>query len=383
VALQREAKKTQALAHPNIIAVFDFDRDGDLIFITMEALEGSSLLDILRGRSDKSLSHKDKIDIIKQVSTGLSHAHSKGLVHSDLKPANIFLTRDGTVKILDFGIARAANQEKYADNFDPGTFGAISESYASLEMWESQQPDPSDDVYALGIIAYELLGGAHPYKRKSSLFAFNERLAPSRLRIANPFIKRVLQHAIELKRENRIADAKTFRKKFSRAKSLPRRIASACAIVTLAIIANLIYLSTIDTPQQVIVTVDASDDSSVTTDIEPANTPDAANSIQNPVVSALPDEVQARFDRNIEDAGLALELGDVQTSAKHLDAAYTISPAHPDVAKGRQAVLEWFKTTYKNTESPELQQFLQQQITLLNEYLVFESLDFAEVYENN
>jgi hypothetical protein len=133
----------------------------------------------------------------------------------------------------------------------------------------------------------------------------------------------------------------------------------------------------------VIVTVDTNDDSSVTTDIEPANTPDAENSIKNPAMAVLPDEVQARFDRNIEDADLALELGDVQTSAKYLDAAYTISPAHPDVAKGRQAVLEWFKTTYKNTESPELQQFLQQQITLLNEYLVFESLDFAEVYENN
>ena len=103
ITLQREARKTQELAHPNIVTVYDFDRDGDLIYLTMEELKGKSL-DELLADSKITLSLKQKLDILQQIAQGLTYAHSKGIVHSDLKPANIFITDKNVVKILDFGI---------------------------------------------------------------------------------------------------------------------------------------------------------------------------------------------------------------------------------------------------------------------------------------
>ena len=104
ITLQREARKTQELAHPNIVTVYDFDRDGDLIYLTMEELKGKSL-DELLADSETILSLKQKLDILQQIAQGLAYAHSKGIVHSDLKPANIFITDKNIVKILDFGMS--------------------------------------------------------------------------------------------------------------------------------------------------------------------------------------------------------------------------------------------------------------------------------------
>src|SRR5690606_19900936 len=211
--LQREAKKTQALAHPNIVTVYDFDREGDLVFLTMEELKGHPLKDVLRGKTNIVLTNKKKIQIITEIARGLAYAHSKGIIHSDLKPANLFYTDKETIKILDFGIARAANEEIYQDNFDAGELGALTYPYASLEMIEHLQPHPSDDIYALGIIACEVLGGLHPYNGKDAKHAQENHMVPVLPKTRNLLLQRFLKQSVALERKNRIDAAQVFIKK--------------------------------------------------------------------------------------------------------------------------------------------------------------------------
>jgi serine/threonine protein kinase len=173
VALQREAKKAQRLAHPNIVTVYDFDRDGTRVFMTMEYLQGEPLDVVIRRRGAAGgLPRKEALEILERLSRGLAYAHEEGFVHSDLKPGNVFLTREGNAKILDFGIARAARVKAGPEGgehtrFDPATIGAITPAYASPQMLAGEVPVPADDVYALGCIANELLTGLHPYRDAS------------------------------------------------------------------------------------------------------------------------------------------------------------------------------------------------------------------------
>ncbi|MEL7451196.1 MAG: serine/threonine-protein kinase, partial [Pseudomonadota bacterium] len=107
-ALQREARKAQDLAHPNIVNVFDFDRDGDDVYMTMEYLEGEPLDELIQKQAMSGLPKDEAFPIIRGMALALNYAHEKGIIHSDFKPANCFLNKDGVVKVFDFGIARAA-----------------------------------------------------------------------------------------------------------------------------------------------------------------------------------------------------------------------------------------------------------------------------------
>jgi serine/threonine protein kinase len=167
LALQREARRAQTLAHPNIITVYDFDRDGDVFFMAMELLQGSPLDEVIKAHRERGgLPTQEALQIIVQLARGLSYAHTNNIVHSDFKPSNAFLLKDGGVKLLDFGIARATKlPEGEKTRFDAGSLGAMTLPYASCEQFERQDPDPSDDVYALGVVSYELLTGRHPFER--------------------------------------------------------------------------------------------------------------------------------------------------------------------------------------------------------------------------
>lgn len=162
-SLQREAKKAQTLSHPNIVTVYDFDRDGETAFITMEYIEGESLKEHLREVTRMPF---DKAQyVIERVARGLAYAHQQGFAHADIKPANIFLGKNGIVKILDFGIAKAfseVNQEKRS-LADALTEGALTPGYASLEMLQGEAPLPVDDVYSLACMFYEMVRGRHPF----------------------------------------------------------------------------------------------------------------------------------------------------------------------------------------------------------------------------
>ncbi|MEY4590270.1 MAG: hypothetical protein RL497_2346 [Pseudomonadota bacterium] len=162
-ALQREAKKAQTLSHPNIVTVFDFDRDGEDAFITMEYLKGEPLKDYLRKKQKLPL--QEGLFILEKIARGLAYAHQEGFVHADIKPANIYLTDTNLVKILDLGIAHAFTeaQKDAPCAADELTKNALTVAYASKQMLEGEDTLPADDIYALGCVAYEIFAGRHPF----------------------------------------------------------------------------------------------------------------------------------------------------------------------------------------------------------------------------
>ena len=143
ISLQRESSRQQKLAHPNIATVYDFDRlggPGTPVYITMELMEGTPLNDYIKKtvKKQNGLPFKEAFEIIRQLGAALAYAHDRRLVHSDFKPGNAFLCKDGVVKTLDFGIARAVKNPVTGEGektlFDPGKLGALTPAYASLEM---------------------------------------------------------------------------------------------------------------------------------------------------------------------------------------------------------------------------------------------------------
>ena len=217
MALQREARKAQTLAHPNVVTVFDFDRDGEAVYMTMELLTGRSLDSMTREGRGKGIKREIALPIIRGIAEGLAYAHRKGIVHSDLKPGNVFVAEDGTPKILDFGIARAVpsmNTEASRDVFDAGSLGAYTEAYATDEMIDGVDPHPADDMYALGIIAYELLTGFHPYQRHSAPGARKLGLKPAPLKGLKRKEARAIERCLSLERKKRPQSAAEFLKLF-------------------------------------------------------------------------------------------------------------------------------------------------------------------------
>jgi serine/threonine protein kinase len=234
IALQREAKKAQTLAHPNIVNVFDFDRDGDTVYMTMEHLEGNSLDRMIRQRLPRPFEKPQAIKIIQGICQGLSYAHKRNIIHSDLKPGNVFVTKEGEVKIFDFGIARAI-QAHEADGektlFDAGSLGGLTPAYASCEMFEGEEPDVRDDIYALACIAYELLGGKHPFNKTPAIKAKQLNLTVERLPQLSRRQNNTLIAGLAFEREARIPSVDQFIEALTARFSKIQKISIAVAIV--------------------------------------------------------------------------------------------------------------------------------------------------------
>ncbi|MCJ2135312.1 serine/threonine protein kinase [Methylobacterium sp. J-026] len=159
-ALEAEARHTQALRHPNIVAVHDFDRDGADAFIVMENLVGHALdvmLDRYPGFAGSALARAT----LTQLLDGLAAAHARGVIHADLKPSNLFICTDGDLKILDFGIAAIL----WEGGADSAIGRAITPAYVSPERLSGQPQTLRDDVYALGCLIHLFLTGRHPFAR--------------------------------------------------------------------------------------------------------------------------------------------------------------------------------------------------------------------------
>ena len=214
IALQREASKAQRLAHPNIATVYDFDRDGNTVFMTMEYLQGKPLNQLIKEINKKPLKLDHALHIIDELCSGLSYAHEKFLIHSDFKPGNCFLLSDGHVKLLDFGIARASTQteeEKENTMFDPAKLSAVTPAYATPEMFAGMNPDPRDDIYGLACVAYQLLaGGKHPYNKVASPKIKELGIKPKAIKGLNRRQQKTLMKALTVVREERIDEVEKF-----------------------------------------------------------------------------------------------------------------------------------------------------------------------------
>lgn len=214
IALQREASKAQRLAHPNIATVYDFDRDGNTVFMTMEYLHGKPLNQLIKELGNKPLKQDQALHIIEELCAGLAYAHEKMLIHSDFKPGNCFLLSDGHVKLLDFGIARASTQtdeEKENTMFDPAKLSAVTPAYATPEMFAGMNPDPRDDIYGLACVAYQLLaGGKHPYNKVASPKIKELGIKPKPIKGLSRRQQKTLMKALSVVREERIDDVNKF-----------------------------------------------------------------------------------------------------------------------------------------------------------------------------
>jgi TPR repeat protein len=211
-ALQREANRMLRLTHANIVRTrqFEQDRESGACFIIMELLEGHSLERIL-AENPFGQPWTRVCGPLEQICAGLKCAHLEGIIHSDIKPSNLFITTRGYVKILDFGIA-GRMRSKHADGRETGMdarkHNARSPDYASLEVFLGLEPHYSDDVYSLACVTYEWLSGSHPYASGTRAAvpapqALAEGLRPARVPGLARSQNRALRSALALRRSDR------------------------------------------------------------------------------------------------------------------------------------------------------------------------------------
>jgi serine/threonine-protein kinase len=155
----REARSAGQLAHRNIITIYDFGEEGGRAYIVMELLSGESLSSLL-ARGDR-LPMEQQVEIMTRIAEGLAFAHARGIVHRDVKPANLFLTTDGQLKILDFGVARIASSKLTRSGLIVGT-----PDYMSPEQVAGKGVDQRSDVFSAGTVFYQLLSGRRPFAAK-------------------------------------------------------------------------------------------------------------------------------------------------------------------------------------------------------------------------
>ena len=211
---EREAKALAALSHPNLVGIFDFGREGKVVYAVMELLEGETLRDRLAAAA---ISWRESLEIAIPMAEGLAAAHSRDVVHRDLKPENVFLTSDGRVKILDFGLARREARSPSADQSDSPTLtqhtepGAVigTVGYMSPEQVLGDEADQRADIFSYGAILYEMFAGKRAFQGISAgeTLALILRDDPPALNSADPRLPRtlvpILARCLEKRRENR------------------------------------------------------------------------------------------------------------------------------------------------------------------------------------
>jgi serine/threonine protein kinase len=278
-ALHGEYKKALQLSHPNIVKVQNFSRDGGAVFIVMELLEGKSLSEVIAAARNQGLLRAEALRTILALARGLAYAHQLGIVHSEFKPSNAFMTRERAIKVLDFGVARAIHQDRDesgesvegAESDEGGESREVGEShasgetvgagdialaaqpravrslYASCEQIEGARADPRDDVYALAVVSYELLTGRHPFGRKDAATARNARLKPRPVPGLSRRQWHTLSAALSFSREQRPSDAHAVEQGMA-PQQIPSRIlaAGAAALVLVLIAAAFLTAKFVD-----------------------------------------------------------------------------------------------------------------------------------------
>lgn len=352
IALQREAKKAQSLAHPHIVTVYDFqiDRESGLPFVYMEELKGVSLSQMLRENPTGMQDRKAVVQIMMGIADGLDYAHKQGIVHSDLKPSNVFVTEGKQVKILDFGIARAVPGSSSGDHFDAGSMNAMTPAYASPEMLLNEPAHPSDDVYALGVLGYELLTGEHPYaavqkEKKPALVAKEQALRANKPDGLSRRQWSALQACLTLDRELRLADAGEFLERFRPSNQIVR-FGAVLVLLLLVVSAWALTRPTDPRPSK---------------DFEELSLSD-----------------QQAFNQAIDNGWEALEFKDYNGALIYFIKAHDIHKHNPDAEEGLDRVVERVLAQDPGISRQAMERKLEQISALLEYEAVSERRDVVE-----
>ncbi len=216
---ERETRAVAALSHPNIVAIHDVAADRGVCFAVMEFLKGETL----RERIDRALIEwKEASSIAVAIADGLAAAHSKGIIHRDIKPGNIFRTERGDIKILDFGLARLDESAPLSSSGDVSTVTARTSpgtvlgtaAYMSPEQVRGQATDARSDIFSLGSVLYEMLTGKPPFSRATVADTMAAILKDEPLAIATtgrplpPSLDRIITHCLEKDPEERFQSAR-------------------------------------------------------------------------------------------------------------------------------------------------------------------------------
>ena len=183
-----ESQAVAQLSHPNIVSVYDVSKGGDIEYIVMELIDGITLKQYMEKRGQ--LNWRESLHFITQIMRGLSHAHSRGIVHRDIKPQNVMVLRDGSVKVADFGIACLENA---AQTLTQEALGSVH--YISPEQARGDRTDARGDIYSAGVVLYEMLTGRLPFEGDSAVSVAIQHLSsvPLAPREVNPDIPEQLE----------------------------------------------------------------------------------------------------------------------------------------------------------------------------------------------
>jgi eukaryotic-like serine/threonine-protein kinase len=233
--LREEVRKTRKLSHPNIVDVHSVNVDGRKLYVLMEYLEGKPLNGLLEEEFGRGMPFSHAWPIIEDVGAALGYAHDHNVIHSDLKPANIFVTTAGRTKLLDFGIARVSRGRLHKGS---GPL-ALTPAYASCEMLEGKEADRRDDIYSFAYVIYEMLSGEHPF---GDLTALEAREAGTRV----PFLavlsrgqNAALAKALVFDREGRTASVERLLAELVTDKAPRGRRNAALGAAIIAVISTL------------------------------------------------------------------------------------------------------------------------------------------------
>ncbi|QSQ19600.1 protein kinase [Pyxidicoccus parkwayensis] len=203
----QEVEHVRALEHVNILRVFDAGVDGDRHYLTMELLEGSDLRQLL---AERRATRVEALRWITHATVALEHAHGRGVLHRDVKPANLFITRTGVLKLMDFGLAKSSH---VAGATAQGAVLGTPEYMAPEQVMGSPKVSPATDLYALGVVAYELLTGQLPFRHTEPmpLMFMHVQQAPAPPRTLCPDLPEPFEHVVlkllQKRPEDRFPDA--------------------------------------------------------------------------------------------------------------------------------------------------------------------------------
>lgn len=218
--MHREARRLRDLIHPNIVRVYDMDRQDDIHFMVMELLEGKTLSQLLREAPRNSLQRSQIDKLIDDLAAAVGHAHKNGIIHADLKPGNVFIQNSGDAKLIDFNIAHPIARPFKTREEDTivilARLGAVTPAYASPQRLNGAEPCEADDVYSLAVIAYLALCGKRPYGKKNAQNAIDKGLTLERPKNLSSMRWKALSAGLALDDANRTPTIREFAQGFCR-----------------------------------------------------------------------------------------------------------------------------------------------------------------------